>query len=316
MSLYIPYLKKKERFLELRQQYRAERLEQPIWGKYSLLKEELLKDAPKECRISLQDNVNIFTDSYISGHFRKKLFQALKTLVPWRTGPFSFFDLKVDSEWRSYLRWQRLKPFLPDLKDMIVADVGCGNGYFMFRMLEQRPKFILGLDPQPRCIFQFELLNSFLNEKRICAEPLGIEDMQVFYRYFNFVLCMGVIYHRRDPHTCLTKLRESMQPGGKLLIESLVIPGEKEVSLSPAARYMKMRNVWFVPTANCLASWLEKVGFKDIQILLKYDLENDEQRRTEFSPDESLADFLDPHDPTKTIEGYELPQRAILSAIA
>ncbi|MBI1015395.1 putative methyltransferase [Escherichia coli] len=29
---------------------------------------------------------------------------------------------------------------------------------------------------------------------------------------------------------------------------------------------------------------------------------------------ESLADFLDPHDPGKTVEGYPAPKRAVLIA--
>ena len=40
----------------------------------------------------------------------------------------------------------------------------------------------------------------------------------------------------------------------------------------------------------------------------------EEQRRTEWMVTESLADFLDPNDPTKTIEGYPAPLRAVLIA--
>ena len=39
-----------------------------------------------------------------------------------------------------------------------------------------------------------------------------------------------------------------------------------------------------------------------------------EQRLTEWMQFQSLADFLDPHDPTKTIEGYPAPLRAIFIA--
>ncbi|MDF4192049.1 DUF1698 domain-containing protein, partial [Ligilactobacillus salivarius] len=40
----------------------------------------------------------------------------------------------------------------------------------------------------------------------------------------------------------------------------------------------------------------------------------EEQRRTEWMVTESLADFLDPHDPGKTVEGYPAPKRALLIA--
>ena len=40
----------------------------------------------------------------------------------------------------------------------------------------------------------------------------------------------------------------------------------------------------------------------------------EEQRRTELMITESLEDFLDPQDHTKTIEGYQAPTRAVFTA--
>jgi tRNA (mo5U34)-methyltransferase len=40
----------------------------------------------------------------------------------------------------------------------------------------------------------------------------------------------------------------------------------------------------------------------------------EEQRRTEWMITESLADFLDPNDHSKTVEGYPAPLRAVLIA--
>ena len=40
----------------------------------------------------------------------------------------------------------------------------------------------------------------------------------------------------------------------------------------------------------------------------------DEQRRTDWMTSESLAEFLDPNDRSKTIEGYPAPLRAVLTA--
>ena len=42
----------------------------------------------------------------------------------------------------------------------------------------------------------------------------------------------------------------------------------------------------------------------------------DEQRQTPWMETESLADFLDPNDTSKTIEGYPAPLRAIFIAKA
>jgi tRNA (mo5U34)-methyltransferase len=40
----------------------------------------------------------------------------------------------------------------------------------------------------------------------------------------------------------------------------------------------------------------------------------DEQRKTDWMDYQSLSDFLDPKDSSKTIEGYQRPTRAVMIA--
>ena len=75
-----------------------------------------------------------------------------------------------------------------------------------------------------------------------------------------------------------------------------------------------MRNVWFLPSARALSVWLERLGFKDIAIVDHNTTSLDEQRRTQWMTGESLADFLDPNDTNMTIEGYQAPIRAVITA--
>jgi tRNA (mo5U34)-methyltransferase len=84
----------------------------------------------------------------------------------------------------------------------------------------------------------------------------------------------------------------------------------------PTDRYAKMRNVWFIPSTAALTLWLERVGFKNVKVVNNDVTSLDEQRQTPWMETESLADFLDPNDKTKTIEGYPAPLRAILTAQA
>ncbi|HAS22538.1 MAG TPA: tRNA 5-methoxyuridine(34)/uridine 5-oxyacetic acid(34) synthase CmoB, partial [Idiomarina loihiensis] len=76
----------------------------------------------------------------------------------------------------------------------------------------------------------------------------------------------------------------------------------------------QMRNVWFLPSASALSVWLERLGFKDISVVDHNTTSIDEQRRTDWMTGESLADFLDPNDTNKTIEGYQAPIRAVITA--
>lgn len=84
--------------------------------------------------------------------------------------------------------------------------------------------------------------------------------------------------------------------------------------LVPGDRYAQMRNVYFIPSAAALKQWLEKCGFIDVRIVDTCVTTSEEQRRTEWMTTESLADFLDPHDSSKTLEGYPAPLRAVIVA--
>jgi len=82
----------------------------------------------------------------------------------------------------------------------------------------------------------------------------------------------------------------------------------------PGERYAKMRNVWFLSSADAMIAWLNRCGFKNVRVVNEDITAVEEQRKTDWIDTESLADFLDPNDPSKTIEGYPAPKRAIFIA--
>ena len=125
---------------------------------------------------------------------------------------------------------------------------------------------------------------------------------------------MGVLYHRTSPIDHLQTLWHSLRPGGRLILETLVVEQPTETVLVPEGRYAKMRNVWFIPSVAMLRRWLQRTGFRDVEELDVTATTGEEQRRTDWMTFESLSDFLDPNDSTRTIEGYPGPVRALLSA--
>ena len=60
--------------------------------------------------------------------------EQLMRLHPWRKGPLQLAGVKIDTEWRSDWKWQRIEPHI-GLDGHTVLDIGCGNGYFGLRML-------------------------------------------------------------------------------------------------------------------------------------------------------------------------------------
>jgi len=114
----------------------------------------------------------------------------------------------------------------------------------------------------------------------------------------------------------LQELRDCLRPGGQLVLETLVIEGKPGDTLVPEGRYARMGNVWFLPSVETLPGWLRKLGFRDPELVDVTVTSTSEQRATDWMRFHSLADFLDPADSSKTIEGYPAPRRAIVTARA
>ena len=98
------------------------------------------------------------------------------------------------------------------------------------------------------------------------------------------------------------------------MLETLVIQGQVGESLVPIGRYARMNNVWFLPTVPTLMQWLEKMGFENIRLVDQSTTSTDEQRPSDWKPGQSLADYLNPEDPSLTIEGHPAPIRALILA--
>ena len=236
---------------------------------------------------------------------------ALKQMHPWRKGPFDFFGVYVDTEWRSDRKWARLKDAISPLTGRTVLDIGCGSGYHCWRMRGAGADFVLGIDPTPLFSMQFATMKRYQTEAPVFMLPVGIESMPAGMACFDTVFSMGILYHRKSPIDHLLELKDLLNDGGELVLETLVIEGGEDVCLVPAGRYAKMRNVWFIPSVPMLERWLARAGFRNIQCIDVSTTTAEEQRSTEWMRFESLADFLDPADPGRTIEGYPAPRRAI-----
>lgn len=250
----------------------------------------------------------------ISDRHRQGIEKLLRNLMPWRKGPYFLYGTHINTEWRSDWKWERVIPHIAPLAGRTVLDVGCGSGYHMWRMIGAGAHLVVGIDPMQLFLVQFEAVRKLLNDdRRAHMLPLGIEQLPAL-QAFDTVFSMGVLYHRRSPLDHLLQLKNQLVSGGELVLETLVIEGDVNQVLVPGERYAQMRNVFFIPSAKALKSWLEKSGFVDVRIVDFALTTTEEQRRTDWMTSESLAEFLDPDDPSKTVEGYPAPLRAVLVA--
>lgn len=238
--------------------------------------------------------------------------EGLQKLMPWRKGPFDFFGVPLDTEWRSDWKWRRVAPHISSLAGRRVLDVGCGSGYHCWRMAAEGAAFVLGIDPTVLNFFQFQAIKRY-TEVPAWFAPLRLEELPPNAQAFDTVFSMGVLYHRRSPFDHLQELWSALKPGGELVLETLVVEGDENTLLLPEDRYASMRNVWFLPSPLMLERWLRRMNFTQVRTVDINRTSVAEQRSTKWMHFLSLADFLSA-DGTQTIEGYPPPVRATLIA--
>ena len=248
--------------------------------------------------------------------------EVLQRLHPWRKGPIRLGEILIDTEWRSDWKWERVHPHLGSLKGKRILDVGCGNGYHCWRAFGEEAEAVIGIDPTRLFHYQFRALEYLIHRYTLSSSdlapvyhlPLTLEALDdASLPYFDLIMSMGVLYHRRDPAAHLKSLqRHFTHEGGRLLLETLITPATRP--LYPEGRYAQMRNVWCLPDIDTLCSWLVAAGYDDIKVVDINQTSLDEQRPTPWMRFYSLTHALDPSNPNLTIEGHPAPLRAAVMA--
>lgn len=251
----------------------------------------------------------------LAGPERERVRASLLCLAPWRKGPFRIGGIAIDSEWRSDWKWNRLAAAISPLEGRTVLDVGCGNGYYALRMRAAGARAVIGLDPTLLYLAQFRAVAHWLQPEPVHVLPLRLHELPPRARAFDTVLSMGVLYHQRSPEEHLQQLCQALRPGGELVLETLILPGDEPAALAVEGRYARMRNVWLLPTLPLLERWVHDAGFTAVRTADVSTTTTAEQRRTEWMPFESLAEALLPNDPARTIEGWPAPRRALLVGV-
>lgn len=263
-----------------------------------------LESKIKASNLHCDDVVRVSFDE----EFNEQILKLAKALKPWRKGPFELNKLFIDSEWQSFMKFNILKPYMNELEGKIVADVGCNNGYYLFKMLEFKPEKLIGFDPCVRPFLQFKLINA-LAKTDIKFELLGVEDLAKYALKFDIIFCLGVLYHRSDPITMLKNLKSALNKGGAVFLDTMYIESEKEIALIPRKTYSKIANIFFIPSILALRNWCERAGFSHFELLATKKTDSEEQRKTSWSEGYSLGDFLSKKDQNLTCENYPAPRR-------
>lgn len=264
-----------------------------------------------KCNISTENGKIVISSQTPTN--RNEILNVLREFMPWRKGPWKILGVNIDTEWRSDFKWERIAKHF-DFNNKKILDIGCGNGYYAYRAALNGAKFVLGIDPSIYSYFQSQIPAKLCSQIPVCVLPLAQNAMSN-KQIFDTVFSMGVYYHHKNPEEHLSHIYDLLMPDGEIILETIIVESaEFPNGLKPKGRYAKMRNVYEIPSVIQVENLLKSLNFKDVKIIDISKTTTTEQRKTAFMDFESLADFLDPNDDNKTIEGYPAPIRAVFTA--
>jgi len=166
-----------------------------------------------------------------------------------------------------------------DLRGQTVLDIGAYDGFFSFAAERRGADRVLAVDTlawergdssgRP-C---FELAHRALGSK-VASQKVDIHDLaEAGIGTFDVVLCLGVIYHLRDP---LRALEAVAQVTGDLLV--LETHTDATHLRRPAMVFYEGDELagdasnWCGPNEAQLESWLRDVGFREVKVVYRRSL--------------------------------------------
>lgn len=211
-------------------------------------------------------------------------------------GPFPLPGNRVTrSAWdcRGKLGAYEAAGVLPKIAGSRVLDVGCNAGYDTFLMSSLGAIEAVGLEPHG-FYHQACFLNAVYDVPGVSFMNLGWEDLDPrYFGGFDFVNCLGLIYHVKQPMLLIEKLASIMRPGATLLMETHVLSEPSTQSQFIEGAFWGDETYWWIFGAECLMGMLRSAGFKDVRMPLKAD-----------------CDSRNPLDSRMTVEGHPAGARA------
>ena len=203
---------------------------------------------------------------------------------------FDFPEFKTEGKDDSPLKLKAIH--MPeDLKGMSVLDIGTWDGYFAFSAEKRGAERILAIDSyawqdefkytHPALIptFSDPERKGFEHAKKILNSKVEFREMNLMdlKEKFDLVLCLGVLYHVKDPWTLINHLGDITK---KMLIIETHTDGNY-LNIPAMIFYPEGLGIWsetwglnFVDHSTywgmnviCVVNMLKKAGFKDIQII-------------------------------------------------
>lgn len=200
------------------------------------------------CEISFTDPPPILPEYEIldfhSGHTSEKV-QTVKELE------------NLPLQWQALINKQ--VEFLTKhlTKDHIVLEIGCGEG-LLLQEIKKKGLKVKGIEPSKEASKRARLRNLNVTE--------GYFNKDAFNEKFDAIVLSHVLEHIEEPEKIIEAIKEVLNPGGFLLLTQTNYKGiVPKLQKQNWYAWVPEQHFWHF-TASGLVSWLNKYGFKKVQI--------------------------------------------------
>lgn len=201
--------------------------------------------------------------------------------IPW------WHTMELDGVWTKGKDFTMTKlntlKFPKDLKGKRVIDIGAWDGFFSFEC-ERRGADVLAVDsptyswnPEGITIENkfypnagkkgFNFAHKILNSK-VRTLDIELPELKHSTQKYNLVLCLGILYHMKDPLGMIQIVYDLCENGGLCILEThadLFNIERPVLAFYPNDECNKDFGTWFGPNPACIEAMLKVVGFKDIE---------------------------------------------------
>lgn len=165
--------------------------------------------------------------------------------------------------------------FPQDLRGKTVLDIGASLGYFCFEALRRGATRAVGVDVDPETVRKAQLLADCLG---LDAEFRVLDiDMDPIDEQFDYVLCLNLLHHARNPITVLDRLMRATREFLVLEVAALGKHDRRKLGISaPVARLLQQAPAIFVGRQGAATTGEQRffVNARGLENFLRY------QRRT------------------------------------
>ncbi len=158
----------------------------------------------------------------------------------------------------SYLRSMELFPKrlkanrfpLKWFQDKVCLDAGCGNGRYSIALSLMGARKVFGIDISKEAIKDARRRAENLNILNVKFKVASIEILPFVDKYFDTVICSGVLHHTLCPEKAMAEISRVLRPGGLLYILLYATGGIR----------------W--PLVQILRNLAKQIGFKALDLAL------------------------------------------------